>query len=333
MFKADHNSRNSALFPMASQKATDSGNEEHAGKVEIDPNFEPTPIHEMHDVLPLYRSVRRLPCAAAPVPPTAPQNYLPGFYQPPPPLYQDPAAIYHAPPVHHHHQQQAVVPHHQPVSMINPPQTYQSSLLGRATRQSRDLTSASVSHTLIQPVSSSIATTTTTTAIFPTSNSAYSDSGSSVGSERSFNQKAPPPSVIGDRALDCYSEHEARESGGGSDAKAKKKKKRKTLDDPNAILPALSPYNFFFRVERESLIDQAEALQDDGSSLNDLATEWSDCDWSEDRRISILHKHWYRDRSVRRKHRKTHGKIDFTTYVKDCCLQIVCCCCVPCLPC
>lgn len=108
-----------------------------------------------------------------------------------------------------------------------------------------------------------------------------------------------------------------------------KKKKRKNRprkkstpeDTASTILPALTPYNFFFRDERERLVVQAEHLPR-GSSLFDIAMEWSDGDWSDERKVALLHKHWFRDRHTRRKHRKTNRNIDFTTYVykKLCCV-------------
>jgi HMG (high mobility group) box len=63
-------------------------------------------------------------------------------------------------------------------------------------------------------------------------------------------------------------------------------------------LKALSAYNFFFRYERERLL-----------SGNDT----DDDIYSTKTQEMLLNSHWYRDRSQKRRHRKSHGKIDFAT--------------------
>ena len=63
-------------------------------------------------------------------------------------------------------------------------------------------------------------------------------------------------------------------------------------------LRALSAYNFFFRDERERILDGVEP------------------DWSESKQQRLLGEHWFQDRSKKRRHRKTHGKIDFTSLSK-----------------
>ena len=63
-------------------------------------------------------------------------------------------------------------------------------------------------------------------------------------------------------------------------------------------LRALSAYNFFFRDERDRI-------------LNDC-----DHDWTENKKERLLSDHWNRDRTQKRRHRKSHGKIDFTTLSK-----------------
>jgi hypothetical protein len=65
-----------------------------------------------------------------------------------------------------------------------------------------------------------------------------------------------------------------------------------------APLRALSAYNFFFRDERHRLL------------------HGGDHDWSNQKRQALLNLHWRRDRAKKRKHRRTHGKIDFTTLSK-----------------
>jgi len=78
------------------------------------------------------------------------------------------------------------------------------------------------------------------------------------------------------------------DKGGNSNAPA-------ILQSP---LRALSAYNFFFRDERDRIIHDAEH------------------DWSSDKQKKLLADHWTRDRTKKRRHRKTHGKIDFTTLSK-----------------
>lgn len=63
----------------------------------------------------------------------------------------------------------------------------------------------------------------------------------------------------------------------------------------NKPVKALSAYNFFFRDERERILNGAEE------------------DYSEAKQQKLLTGHWFRDRSKKRRHRKTHGKIAFTT--------------------
>lgn len=65
-----------------------------------------------------------------------------------------------------------------------------------------------------------------------------------------------------------------------------------------APLRALSAYNFFFRDERDRILNE------------------SDHDWTENKKEKLLSDHWNRDRSKKRRHRKSHGKIDFTTLSK-----------------
>ncbi|KAL7555968.1 hypothetical protein ACA910_003233 [Epithemia clementina (nom. ined.)] len=67
---------------------------------------------------------------------------------------------------------------------------------------------------------------------------------------------------------------------------------------PLPPLRALSAYNFFFRDERERILSGVEA------------------DWSESKKLKLLEEHWHQDRNKKRRHRKTHGKIDFTTLSK-----------------
>lgn len=65
-------------------------------------------------------------------------------------------------------------------------------------------------------------------------------------------------------------------------------------------LRALSAYNFFFRDERDRIV-------------NETVGEY---DTSADKKQELLERHWYRDRTTKRRHRKTHGKIAFTELSK-----------------
>lgn len=62
---------------------------------------------------------------------------------------------------------------------------------------------------------------------------------------------------------------------------------------------ALSAYNFFFRDERDRIINGGE---------NEFTAA---------KKQQLLAGHWFRDRTVKRRHRKTHGKIAFTTLSKQ----------------
>jgi hypothetical protein len=62
---------------------------------------------------------------------------------------------------------------------------------------------------------------------------------------------------------------------------------------------ALSAYNFFFRYERERILNSQGDLDD------------VDLDVSETNQEVMLRMHWNRDRTVKRRHRKSHGKISF----------------------
>jgi hypothetical protein len=65
-----------------------------------------------------------------------------------------------------------------------------------------------------------------------------------------------------------------------------------------APLRALSAYNFFFRDERDRILH--------GGPM----------ELTPAKQYRLLQEHWCQDRTKKRRHRKTHGKIDFTTLSK-----------------
>lgn len=69
---------------------------------------------------------------------------------------------------------------------------------------------------------------------------------------------------------------------------------------PKQILRALSAYNFFFRDERDRIVSETEGQYETSS----------------EKKQQLLAGHWYRDRTKKRRHRKTHGKIAFTELSK-----------------
>jgi hypothetical protein len=83
------------------------------------------------------------------------------------------------------------------------------------------------------------------------------------------------------------------------------------LNNNNSGIPlplhALSAYNFFFRDERNRIL---ENLQHDHHHCE---TEMYMIEMSVEKQQQLLQDHWNRDRTTRRRHRKTHGKIDFKT--------------------
>ena len=66
------------------------------------------------------------------------------------------------------------------------------------------------------------------------------------------------------------------------------------------VTPALSAYNFFFRDERDRILNGA-------STYN----------WTSERQELLLRRHWQQDRSQKRRHVKSHGKINFATLSKS----------------
>jgi hypothetical protein len=74
---------------------------------------------------------------------------------------------------------------------------------------------------------------------------------------------------------------------------------------PSPPVRALSAYNFFFRNERDRILR---------GGAGTAGTE--EYDFSASRRVELLREHWERDRTRKRRHRKTHGKIAFTDLSK-----------------
>jgi hypothetical protein len=88
-------------------------------------------------------------------------------------------------------------------------------------------------------------------------------------------------------------------SHSSSTSPSKKKKEEEQQD----VLRPLSAYNFFFSDERERLLNAGKDTSADVES-------------HEMRKERLLAQHVAKDRSKRRPHRKTHGKITFTTLSK-----------------
>jgi len=75
---------------------------------------------------------------------------------------------------------------------------------------------------------------------------------------------------------------------------------------PLPLLKPLSAFNYFYRDERNNIVGSGDA-----SNLPPPVN-----DFSEAKLNMLLHEHWYKDPlKKRRAHRKSHGLIDFTTYV------------------
>lgn len=79
---------------------------------------------------------------------------------------------------------------------------------------------------------------------------------------------------------------------------------RTTTDGNPQPLRALSAYNFFFQAERDKILNA-----DNNSQQED--------DWSDARKHRLLQAHWSRDRTKKRRHRKSHGRISFIELSKE----------------
>jgi hypothetical protein len=74
-------------------------------------------------------------------------------------------------------------------------------------------------------------------------------------------------------------------------------------------LKPLTPYNYFYRDERDNIVHQ---IIDDYDPL-----PLTVCDFSNNKMQRLLYQHWYIDPlKKKRVHRKTHGKISFQTLSK-----------------
>jgi HMG (high mobility group) box len=79
---------------------------------------------------------------------------------------------------------------------------------------------------------------------------------------------------------------------------------RKRDAEEQTPVRALSAYNFFFRYERERILN---------SNADDIEARPN---LSQEKQKELLESHWGRDRTVKRRHRKSHGKISFAELSK-----------------
>jgi len=116
----------------------------------------------------------------------------------------------------------------------------------------------------------------------------YQDPNAAPSSSEMARAVSPPESVSSSDVL-------TMESSGTSEQPPSPPSISKSALPP---LRALSAYNFFFRDERERI------LHGGGH------------DFTSSKERLLLTNHWNQDRYKKRRHRKTHGKIDFTTLSK-----------------
>jgi hypothetical protein len=93
--------------------------------------------------------------------------------------------------------------------------------------------------------------------------------------------------------------------------KKPQKEETTTTSSNNSVQPlrALSAYNYFFLCQRERILNGGGACCAEDNDDDD--------DWSIQRQEKLLRLHWDRDRTVRRRHRKSHGKITFANLSKQ----------------
>mmetsp|Transcript_4606 Transcript_4606/g.6548 ORF Transcript_4606/g.6548 Transcript_4606/m.6548 type:complete len:513 (-) Transcript_4606:232-1770(-) len=77
----------------------------------------------------------------------------------------------------------------------------------------------------------------------------------------------------------------------------------------------LSAYNFFFRDERERILNE-DKPDSEKTNITQPDPEQEDAEALEKKKKRLLDQHLLKDRSKRRPHRKTHGKIGFTSLSK-----------------
>jgi HMG (high mobility group) box len=108
-------------------------------------------------------------------------------------------------------------------------------------------------------------------------------------------------SIFANLGLDAYLK--SVESEG---TKNPKKRKLTKIDGPLPPLRPLSAYNYFFRDERERILQNGE--------------EWNvivpSSFYSKERQVASLQEHWDQDRTKCRRHRKTHGRVSFSKLSK-----------------
>lgn len=83
---------------------------------------------------------------------------------------------------------------------------------------------------------------------------------------------------------------------------------------PPSLLRPLSPYNYFFRDERERILQE----HDDNEAVKHQhrAADEYELLYTVSRQEMILHDYWQQDRTKRRSHRKSHGRISFASLSK-----------------
>ena len=79
-------------------------------------------------------------------------------------------------------------------------------------------------------------------------------------------------------------------------------------ETPQEPLRPLSAYNYFFREERERILKVDPTYDCDASDSKPRYTL--------EHQQELLNKHWNQDRTTKRRHRKSHGKISFSSLSK-----------------
>jgi HMG (high mobility group) box len=121
----------------------------------------------------------------------------------------------------------------------------------------------------------------------------FAEPMASIDPPAASNDSRAPPQSTATKATGSNSKNQvAANTTGGP------KSKQPKTGQQQLPFRALSAYNFFFRDERERIINGGEY------------------ELSAAKKQQLLTEHWFRDRTVKRRHRKTHGKISFTTLSK-----------------